>query len=40
MTLGERERCKRFVGSVHAAECLQALIVERLHAERQPVDAG
>ena len=40
MTLGERERGKRLFGRVHASERFQALIVERLHAERQAIDAG
>ena len=40
MTLGERKRGERLFGCVHAAERLQALIVERLNAERQAIDAG
>ena len=40
MALGERQRGQRFVRAVLAAERLEASIVERLHAERQPVDAG
>ena len=40
MALGERQRGQRFFRRVLAAERLEASIVERLHAERQPVDAG
>ena len=40
MALGERERGERFIGAVLAAERLEAVIVERLHPEREPVDAG
>ncbi len=40
MALGERKRRKRLCRRVLAAERLEARIVERLHAERQPVDAG
>ena len=40
MALGERKRGERLVDGVHAAERLQALIVERLNPERQAIDAG
>ena len=40
MPLGESKCGKRLVGGVLAAERLQARIVQRLHPERQAVDAG
>ncbi len=40
MAFGKRERSQRFVCRVLAPKRLETLIVERLHAERQPVDAG
>ena len=40
MALGERKRGQRFFGRVLSSKRFEASIVERLHAERQPVDAG
>ncbi len=40
MLLGERQRGQRFLRGMLAAERLEAVIVERLHAERGSVDPG
>src|SRR5262245_30993321 len=40
MALGKVERRERLIGGVLAPERFQACVVERLHPEREPVDAG
>ena len=40
MALGQRECSQSFFGCVLAAKRFEASIVERLHAERESVDAG
>jgi hypothetical protein len=36
----DRHRVQRLARGVESAQCFQRGIVERLHAERNPVDAG